>query len=217
MKNFLLILVLLIIFSCQSKTNSENNIETVFPDKKYGTETKVFGDSLKIIYEYKGDTVIQKRIDLKGTSDDNFDSSFNIVSIWSTQKVSKLDCTKYLKLNHDEVNFNFCLNDVISKVDNDILKYSDKTWKIENLEKLKKDLLNIKNGNSEKLTERTYYLIFDLIREINFSAFDNKTKSDIEKIRIEEYETNFSGGNNYYLINKKKDTIARFTVNHWIS
>jgi uncharacterized lipoprotein YehR (DUF1307 family) len=66
MKNYILVFLTVILISCQSKMTSEKNIEFVFPNKKYGTETKIFGDSLKIIYEYKGDTVLQKRIDLKG-------------------------------------------------------------------------------------------------------------------------------------------------------
>jgi hypothetical protein len=218
MKNYFLILLILIIISCQSKTKSEKTVETVLPEKKNRTETKVFGDSLKIVYEYKGDTVIQKRIDLKGTSDDNFDSSFNVISVWSTRMASELDCNQNFKLNQDDVEFNFCFNDIITKIENDIIKYSDKPWRIDRLKKLKKELLSIKNGKSEKLTQRTsYYLIFNLIREINFSAYDNKTKSNTEKIRIEKYETNFSGGRNYYLINKENDTIARFDVNEWIS
>ena len=196
--------------------NPEKNVEFVFPDKKYGTETKFFGDSLKIIYEYKGDTVLQKRIDLKRTWDDGFDNSFNIMSIWSTRMTSELDCVQNFKLNRDKVEFNFCMNEVIAKIENDIVKYSDKPWKIKNLEKLKKELLKVKSGKLEKLTERTYYLTFDLISELNFSAYDNETKSNAEKVRVEKYETNFSGGKNYYLINKEHDTIARFSVNEWM-
>tara|TARA_R110001592_G_scaffold301634_2_gene573044 strand:- start:4565 stop:5161 length:597 start_codon:yes stop_codon:yes gene_type:complete len=195
---------------------SEKNIEFVFPNKKYGTETKIFGDSLKIIYEYKGDTVLQKRIDLKGIWDDDFDSSFNIMSIWSTRMTSELNCSQNFKLNQNNVEFNFCIEDVIDKIENDIEKYAEKPWLIKNHEKLKKELLEIKSGKLKKLTERTDYLTFELIREINFSAYDNETKSNAEKVRIENYQTDFSGGKNYYFINKGNDTIAKFSLNEWI-
>jgi len=195
---------------------SEKNIKFVSPDKKYGTETKFFGDSLKIIYEYKGDTVLQKRIDLKGIWDDDFDSSFNIMSIWSTRMTSELNCSQTFKLNQNNIEFNFCIEDVITKIENDIKKYAEKPWEIKNHEKLKKELLQIKSGKLKKLTQRTYYLTFNLIREINFSVYNNETKSNAEKVRIENYQTDFSGGKNYYFINKGNDTIAKFSVNEWI-
>jgi hypothetical protein len=216
MKNFILTFLTVIVISCQSKMTSEKNIEFVFPDKKYGTETKFFGDSLKIIYEYKGDTVLQKRIDLKGIWDDDFDSSFDIMSIWSTRMTSELNCSQNFKLNQNNVEFNFCIEDVIDKIENDIEKYAEKPWLIKNHEKLKKELLEIKSGKLKKLTERTDYLTFELIREINFSVYDNETKSNAEKVRIENYQTDFSGGRNYYFINKGNDTIAKFSLNEWI-
>ena len=55
----------------------------VVKDKK---ESRTYGDTLKIMYEYRGDTVIQNIIDLNGITDDNFDSSFTAISIWSTKK-----------------------------------------------------------------------------------------------------------------------------------
>ena len=217
MKHYFIILLSLITISCQSKGKSEKPIQSEQVEDKYRTETKVFGDSLKIIYEYRGDTVIQKRIDLKGTSDDNFDNSFNVISVWSTRMASELNCNQIFKLEQEGVEFNFCINDIISKIENDIIKYSDKPWKIDRLKNLKKELVDIKDGKLEKLSQRTYYLTFDLIREINFSAYDIESKTNVDKVRVEKYETNFSGGRNYYLINKENDTIARFDVNEWMS
>ena len=217
MKYYFILLLSLLAIGCQSKGKSEKPTQSGQIEDKYRTETKVFGDSLKIIYEYRGDTVIQKRFDLKGTADDNFDSSFNVISVWSTRMASELDCNQIFKLEQDGVKFNFCINDIISKIENDIIKYSDKPWKIDRLKTLKKELLDIRDGKLEKLSQRTYYLTFDLIREINFSAYDSESKTNVDKVRVEKYETNFSGGRNYYLINKQNDTIARFDVNEWMS
>ena len=217
MKNYLLILLTIISLGCQSKEKLENVSEGVLIQKElYRTETKVFGDSLKVIYEYRGDTVYQKRIDLKGTSDDNFDSSFDVMIVWSTLRTSELQCDQILKLDQDNVEFNFCLNDVITKIENDIIKYSNNPWKIMDLERLKTELYDFKRGHLEKLDQINYYLNFDLVNEIAFSAYDSETETNVEKVRIEKYETSFSGGRNYYLINNQNDTIARFDVNEWM-
>ncbi|WP_452218332.1 hypothetical protein [Lacinutrix undariae] len=207
MKYCLLILITLTIISCQSHDNSE---------KKSGTEKKIFGDSLKVIYEYKGDTVFQKRIDLKGTSDDNFDSSFDVMSIWSTKRTSDLDCPQILELKKDSIRFRFCIDDVLKKVENDIEAFSDKPWKTKGLQKLKEELLEIKTSEKSNFSKNMFNLSFHWLKEIKFYGFDDNTDSEIIKVLVEKYETNFSGGTNYHLVNEKNDTIADFHFNQWM-
>jgi hypothetical protein len=113
------------------------------------------------------------------------------------------------------VDFYFCLDDVIQKVTTDI-NTSDQPGLVHRLTKNKAELINIEHGKADSLLTETYYLTFDLLRTIDFSIVDNKTKSKIKKVRIEQYETDFSGGHNYYLIGDKKDTLARFDVNEWM-
>ncbi len=216
MKFFYTILILSLL-GCQSKNKIDSTTELKKINSINRDETKIFGDSLKIIYEYRGDTVIQTRIDLKGTSDDGFDNSFTIYSIWSTKIATELNCEQKLILVQNKVEFTFCLNDVMRKVEIDIENSDEKPWRLDGLNKIKSDLKLIKKGEIDKLSVRTYYFTFDLLRNINFSIYENETKSSVKKVRIERYKTNFSGGRNYYLIDMKKDTIARFDVNEWIS
>jgi len=216
MKYLYFLLIILTLIGCQSKSKTDLQTKLNDSDTTARIETKVYGDSLKIIYEYRGDTIIQNRIDLKGTSDDGFDNSFTVKSIFSTRMAAELNCTKELKLNQDGVDFIFCLNDAIEKIEKDIIKFSDKHWRVESLNEIKNDLTAIKKGETDSLSMRTYYLTFNFLRDIDFSIYDNDKKVKVEKVRIERYETNFSGGRNYYLIDRKNDTIAQFNVNEWM-
>ena len=185
---------------------------------KNRTETKFFGDSLKIIYQYKGDTIIQERIDLKGTSDDNFDSSFRVISVFSTKNISILKCSEILKLTINNIDFSYCYSEIFSSIERDIkkAKKNGEPWIVDGLYKVKKELLKYKTDGQGDLNDLKEYFLFELLRKIEFSAYDNKTKSKVQKIRIEKYETSFSGGRNYYLMNKENDTVAKYSRNEWI-
>lgn len=219
-KTITILLTLLILLGCQTKTKKELTTHEVSAHQnEIQKRTKVFGDSLKIEYQYRGDTVIQKQIDLKGTSDDNFDSSFTIVSVWSTKTTSELNCNDEFKLTVDNVDFKYCYEDVFDKIEQDIIRAKEKKepWQVEGLKKTKEKLVNYKKGKEVDMGWIGRYYIFDLLREIDFDIYDNQKKSQIEKVRVEKYETDFSGGRNYYFLNKKNDTIVRFDVNEWIS
>ena len=84
---------ILILIGCQSKSKRELIIDKKSIVKDNRTETKIFGDSLKVISEYRGDTIIQERINLKETSDNNFDSSYTTISVLSTRATSRLECS----------------------------------------------------------------------------------------------------------------------------
>lgn len=217
-KTIVIALNILILIGCQSKTKKELIIDDKSIPTKNRTETKVFGDSLKVIYEYRGDTIIQNRIDLKGTSDDNFDSSFTVISIWSTRATSVLICSDEIKLTLDGIDFKYCYADIFNKIDNDIkkAKQNDEPWKVDGLSETRNEFLNYQRDGKEDLNKIKEYFLFALLREIDFSAYDNQTKSKVQKVRIEKYETDFSGGRNYYLLSKADDTIARFNRTEWM-
>jgi hypothetical protein len=181
--------------------------------------SKTYGDTLKIEYEYRGDTVIQKRIDLKGTTDDNFDSSFTAISIWSTKKTSELLCDKKLKLTLDSIDYEFCYQDVLKQFDKDIdiARAKEESWNAEGLLEMKTDIMNYQKGEVIDLDFFGNSYLMDLVRDINSNLYDNKTESRIEKISLEKYETNFSEGKNYYFLNKKNDTIAVYHRMEWMS
>lgn len=195
--------VIVALIGCQP--NSDTHTKTV----------QIFGDSLKVEYEYHGDTVIQNRIDLKGITDDGFDNSFTVTSIWSSRNPTYLDCRNRLKLREGNLYFTFCVDDVIKKVDNDIVHYNGEGFE-EELRKLRSELVKINQGTIDSLSTYTDYLTFDLLRSVDFSISTKDGRVRIKTVRIEEYETEFSGGRNYYIIGEKMDTVARFDVNEWI-
>ena len=217
-KTFIIALNILILIGCQSKTKKELTTDRKTIPTKNRIETKVFGDSLKVVYEYRGDTIIQNRIDLKGTSDDSFDSTFIVISVWSTRTTSDLKCLEELKLIVDGIELKFCYADIFNKIDADIKKAEEtgEPWKVDSLNKTKTKLLNYKHNGKEDLKEIKEYFQFSLLREIDFSAYDNQTNSMVQKVRIEKYETSFSGGRNYYFLNNANDTIARFDRTEWM-
>jgi len=219
-KAFVIALNILILIGCQPKNKKELKTDEKIIIKKNRTETKFFGDSLKVVYQYLGDTIIQNRIDLKGRSDDNFDSSFRVVSVWSTRLTSVLKCSEVLELTLNGIDFRYCYTEVFNKIDRDIKKAKEEEeeefWNADRLNKTKKVLLKYKSNGQGDLSIIKKYFLFTLLREIEFNAYDNQTKSKVQKIRIEKYETSFSGGRNYYLINKTNDTIAIFYRNEWM-
>ncbi len=217
-KIIVIALNILILIGCQSKSKKELVIEEKPFTPKNRIETKIFGDSLKVISEYRGDTIIQKRIDLKGTSDDNFDSSFTTTSVWSTKVTSLLKCEEKITLTVDEIDFKFCYADIFNKIDENIkkAKKNDEPWKVDGLNETRNKFVNYKRNGQEDLSRIKEYFLFALLREIDFSAYDNQTKSTVKKVRIGKYETEFSGGRIYYLLTKMNDTIAKFNRNEWI-
>jgi len=212
MKNFYIILIILLT-GCQLKTGEQEKSEShedLIPRK--GVE--VFGDTLKIVYEYHGDTVIQYRIDLKGGADDGFDASFTVKSVWRVKKGIELDCSKTLTLTQGKIDFIFCLNDVIQQIMKEIETSEGRDLK--DLNAVKGELVNIRNGSADTLTFKTYRFTFDLLQKIDFSIIDTRTKSKVKKVWIEQYDAGFAGGYNYLLIGDKGDTLASFEVNDWM-
>ncbi|WP_271394160.1 hypothetical protein, partial [Aequorivita sinensis] len=208
---------ILILIGCHSKSKRELIIDKKPIVKEYRTETKFFGDSLKVISEYRGDTIIQERIDLK-TSDNNFDSSYTTISVWSTRATSRLDCSDKITLTIDGIDFKFCYEDIFQKIDNTIkkAKEEDEPQKVDRLIETKNKFLNYKRNDQEDLSRIKEFFLFELLREIDFSAYDNQTKATVQKVRIVKYDTNFAGGRTYYLITKTNDTIARFDRTEYI-
>lgn len=215
MKLFI-ITILITTIGCRSESKDDSQFKKREIDTTVRVETKIFGDSLKIVYKYCGDTVIQHRIDLKGTSDDDFDNSFTVKSVWSTKYGTDLKCSQKLQLYHGGYNFTYCLNSVIQKIESDIENSKEKPWAMEGLHELKNELMEIKSEQADSLSMVSYYLIFDLLRNVDFSIYETETKNNIEKVLIEQYITDFSGGRNYHLIDRKNDTVALFQINEWM-
>ncbi|WP_152023909.1 hypothetical protein [Dokdonia sp. PRO95] len=218
-KTFIIAINILILVGCQSKIKNELTTESPSVQlNEIRKETKVFGDSLKIVYEYRGDTVIQERIDLKKISEDNFDDSFTVVSVFSRKEKSNLSCTEIFKMTIDSMDFQYCYDDIFSKLEADLLtaKNADKPSKVEGLNETKRKIIDYKNGTKTDLKWIKRHFVFDLILDLDFDIYDNKNRSEIESIIIEKYETNFSGGHQYYFLNKERDTIVTYNIRDWI-
>ena len=59
-------------------------------------------------------------------------------------------------------------------------------------------------------------MIYNFVRNIDFIIFDQNSQTKVSKIRMENYETRFSGGHIYYLINKEQDTVAKYNLSDWM-
>ena len=184
----------------------------VFTDKP---NTKIFGDTLLIEYTYKGDTIYQKRTNLKWKKGSKQDKSYFIKSIWSTRFSSKLNCNQKLIITKNNMDYSFCLDDILLQTQQQLKKEVSRSWQKDSILKLQKELIKIENGEIETITSKNFFMLFDFIKNIDFEIFDNPSNSKISKVRVEHYETNFSNGNIYYLINKKLDTIAKYNIQNW--
>ena len=207
MKFYLLSFIILFsLFSC--KTKNEEIVRR--------TETKLFGDSLKIEYTYIGDTVFQKRTDLKGNGHDGLDNSFDVRSIWKTLKAADLNCDNKIKISKRQLDYIFCLDDLITNTQKQIKNRTEIKWNNDSILKFQMELLQIKKGERDTVSGNNFFMIYHFIRNLDFIVFDQNSQTKVSKIRMENYETRFSGGHIYYLINKEKDTVAKYNLSDWM-
>jgi hypothetical protein len=208
----LFILLTIILISCNFN-NEKSEADKDREDQISRSKTQTLGDTLKITYEFHGDTIIKHQVDLKGSADDGWDASFTVKSLWTTKHPTDLKCRETLTLKQDKMNFIFCYDDVFRKIFADMaMDYVDSLY----LNDIKNELVKYRRREIDTLSADMFHFTFRLVQSIDFSTADSQTKSKANKIRIEQYNTGFSGGHNYYLIGDKKDTLARFFVNEWM-
>jgi len=193
------------------------------------TWSKTFKDSLKIEYTRKGDTLFQRRIDLEGLNEDDFDDSFNVVSTFSNLYTCNISEPKIVII-WDSVFISFPKNELINTLENRLKKdlpffKGQKVIKV--IDDESEDMRNNENDNTEMVISKKYsnnsidtvvfkkpYLLYGMIP---MCKFDMYYKSEhITRVITEEYKTDFSGGNYYYLLNDRSDTIAELHLNLWI-
>jgi len=203
---FLFIILASVLLSCNSRNKAVVK----------RTETKLFGDSLKIDYTYIGDTIYQKRTDLKGAKADGSDNSFDVKSVWTTLKSSDLDCAQKIKISKNELDYIFCLEPVFKLTQKQLKNRTEIKWNKDSIAYLYKQLLQIKNAELDTITSTNYYMIYHFIRNTDYVIYDQNTEKKVSKIRVENYEATYSGGHIYYLISKDRDTLARYNLNDWM-
>ena len=202
---FFLILVTSLV-SCNSRNSTI----------KKRTETKIFGDSLKIVYTYSGDTIFQKRTDLKGKANNGIDETYDVISIWTTKKLDTLDCDKKIKITKNNLEYTFCLNSVLKQTQNQLDNRTEIKWSKDSIVSFKKDLVLFRKGEISNVSSNNYYMLYHFVKNLEVAIFDQSTQTNVSEIRMENYTTNFSGGNIYYLINKKQDTVVRYNLSDWM-
>lgn len=200
---FVFLLLLLLVISCNTTMNSPK------------TETKYFGDTLKIVYTYIGDTIFQKRTDLKDHKNTNFSNNFDVKSVWSTKKSVVLNCDQKIKIYKDHFEYTFCLDDILNQTQKQLHNKNELHWSKDDVLQLQKELLDFENAQIDTIKNNNFYMIYHLIRNIKFNVLDIKSNTNVDKIRIENYQTTFSGGHIYYLINQKLDTLAKYHLQDW--
>lgn len=209
--------------ACNSQEAKERSQDkTLKEESSHRTKTKVYGDSLKINYTYSGDTIFEQQIDLKASYGDPDDNSLKITTVWSTREMPALECDRKLSLPQDNMIFSYCLGDVIQKIETDIKKSQGESWNSDRLQRLKKELKEIENGERDSLTFKPYHLNFLILKDMDYSAFDKVSKQKANKMKIGKYLMEFtsgssSGGTHYYFITKEHDTIAEFRIREWIT
>ena len=202
---FFLILVISLV-SCNSRNSTI----------KKRTDTKIFGDSLKIVYTYSGDTIFQKRTDLKGKANNGIDETYDVISIWTTKKLDTLDCDKKIKITKNNLEYTFCLNSVLKQTQNQLNNRTEIKWSKDSIVSFKKELILFRKGEISNVSSNNYYMLYHFVKNLEVAIFDQSTQTNVSEIRMENYTTNFSGGNIYYLINKKQDTVAKYNLSDWM-
>ena len=173
------------------------------------TETKYFGDTLKIEYTYKGDTTYQKRTDLKSKK-----KILEITSVWKTLNASNLDCKEKIRISKDNINYSFCFDVVYDLTVKQMKNKTELKWSKDEIYAFYRELLEIQNKELKTISSSNYYMIYYFLRNGNFSIYDNFSETSVTKIRLENYKTNHSKGNIYYLINSENDTISSYNLNN---
>jgi hypothetical protein len=206
---FQFIVITFFCFSCGerqtidfTKQNKFNNI----------IKTEIFGDSLKIETEkISTNNYIEHYIDLKGTSDNNFDDSYNAnISYYTLQIDTNLKNGFIIPIDKFQFIFNqselikLCelngkLSDTLSSIT------SNEYWN-----DLKKRISNSNTINISDLRDLKM-----ILPELKFGCRYNKSIM-LDKVIMYSYQTEFSGG---YNINAayKGDTIGVLHQNEFIN
>ena len=216
MNNWIPILPFLILISCSHASDHEQRDDPQEQANYFENASKVelFGDSLRVEYEIHGDTVIQHRIDLKGKKGDGFDDSFTVTSIWVDRIPSRLDCKNKIEISSDSLEFWFCTSQVIDHYDSLIRDPSE--WDKGYLTQTRTRLGKIRNEALGRIEATSIFMPLKLAMKLDFQLVDSRTNDTTSKLLIENYDTEFSGGKNFYIVNSKNDTTARFHMNEFM-
>lgn len=215
-KNVHFILITLIgLAACDDSTRKAESISESHNVNHFSNviQAREFGDTIRIEIEKRGDTLIKHYIDLKGVANDNFDNSFNVICTYH-EKPNDTTIKSTFYVSFMDFRFYFDRGEIISYCDSimkSLTSAYDKEFGIKYYDNLK----------YHALTENKSDIIYlnvepELIDKFNCSIVNIKTKEKPKSILIENYQTEFSGGINYYLLTNKGDTIELFHKSEYI-
>lgn len=189
--------------------------------------TRVHKDSVKCFFTKKGDSIFTEVIDLMDGENDSFNGGFDIVSLLE-YRVSNVieDPLVFIKLNDLVIGFNKdeLRKTVESKITSgEPIVKNMRVLDLTNIEDANppeqigfKDILQYLDSNlaTDTLGFNMELIPFFLLKNNHFNA--NFKGKPIESIIIEEYETSFSSGVNYYFLNEQIDTVTTMGFTYWM-
>lgn len=167
-------------------------------------KVEIHGDSLRIETECYGDSIIKHYIDLKGISDDGFDSSFNVTILREEKLTPKFECEDDFKFQFREFDIRFCKDELKEKM--------EKT----NWTKQIADSIGVNAQMDSLVGNNNSFVLVDYIDQIDYQIIQRETNDTVKSILRGNYITEFSGGIVYEIINSNKDTIELFQRNSWM-
>ena len=81
-------------------------------------KVETIGETIRIETECYGDSIIKHYIDLKGTSDDGFDNSFNVTIVRTPVQVPSLSCLSKFSFDYKGFNVSYCEKELITNLKN---------------------------------------------------------------------------------------------------
>ena len=190
---YLLLIIILSISACRNGNYFDNvcKVET-------------YGDSLRIETECYGDSIIKHYIDLKGISDDGFDSSFNTTILREEKSTPKFNCKDIYQFTFEEFDIQFCKEDLKKEM-------ARQKWT-----KQIADSIGISPQIDSIVGINNDFILIGYIDQIDYQIIQKEIQDTIKRVLRGNYRTEFSGGIQYEIINSNKDTIDLFQRNSWM-
>jgi len=216
-------LFLILVYNCNSNQSNQQNIENQKKELNCISSLKYIKrngrvDSTMIDY-IKADWSKEYKIEfLYGSKLNENVKNYRLYPgpylTSETKWNSELNCSEKLIIHQNEIKYSFCYSDIIAFLDAQIEKSKNDIYFIRYV-KEKENLLNkIKERESIFYCD---YLLYDLLMNLPYRAYDKYSKLEVSKIILSDYYSGWSGGSEYFLLNKRNDTIAYHGFQRWVN
>ncbi|MCT4629540.1 hypothetical protein [Winogradskyella sp.] len=220
MKKLINIFILIVLFSCEHKTNIEYfNDSKVFHYKtRNGINEPVLKNIIKYFSNENDVKLITKNDTIQVHGIHHTDKGrYGYFGAWVSTKEyfnKEIECEQKIIFNQYEFQYSFCYKDVIKHFDEQIKKSEkDVTYLV--YAKRKDELLKYNQEIDRSLSKNSdEYIISDLIMNIPFSIYDKHEKKQILYVSSTNFQTGLLGsiGYEHFFFDKNKDTIASMSL-----